>query len=672
MSVWWYKRAVVPSMLCNSILTSGRRLSKQSLILLMKLKMSSQKQLPSTAGPGYDLPNFKSTRPVKKPGQTFGVELEFIFVTLKDRPDRKSIMASSKDMFAVEIVKNALREKLCGKCRDVAFNLKIREAVLNPFDGPFVERYSEWNVETETLLPTDEERKALGVPNAQQYSFQGVEIISRILSPVEDLLIVDGSADHDHLISYEQEIQAVLNKLTERFCVFDPKQEKFDYLYPNLECALHVHVGQQQEGISLEAVKNIMCLNLACERQFDEMQSFNRITGADFAIRPLGGASLYGNNFRWIDHYAMNAPLSLGFLQKTHKRRQIAHGFVTQSIFELHPSYYPDGWVEHNPVLRQCLDSNDVDSWMIIVEQAPTIAALRLLYGSRPRSATVNIGNLEYSNKKTVELRQHASTLSAKAILAWVDVILKMTSFCTNVGREDFHALCGPGGRLRGPDVTYKDLLSVLRCSQDTLLHYGDRDLGRYARHLRHSESKMAQEASSNPLASLALHAIADERARLHWSKVQHRISEKLILGAYGQFPRSVVDAMVPSDSPEEHRQRTTLGYQNPADVLNKFESPRFTDNDSRPGTSGSEMSFSLGSPLSAYTDNSPQAVSTTRGRKPLTDAERNRDVSPAIPLGSPLLSPEERRRSSRSRQRAAAIPDAQLPYRPRDPSSQR
>ncbi|KAK5175440.1 uncharacterized protein LTR77_000579 [Saxophila tyrrhenica] len=498
--------------------------------------MSAGKQL------GLSFPTSAKAEDANKPALTFGVELEYIFATRIDQLDEKSLHITDRDAIAVDVVRKAVQEKLQAKCKlcgqDVAFDLRlfdgrrhdteaqaIADALRALGDRSFQEQspdaFTSWEVVTEGVAAKAAELTALG-KDEQMYFFNGCEIKSRVLSRAEDLVVPDEGADHDHKITCEQEIRAVLQKLTQRFCLFDPEEDRADYLFPNENCALHVHVGQQSDGFELQTVKELLCLNLACEGQIDQMHAVNRITGGDFGIKPLSGSYPHYNPYvsgiegtlvngaSRIDETAKNIPLSYPFGQGAYRRQQQALDIIKPKLYQSESGYYPDSYFDSIPGLRQLTMRNDIDARLTVIEYAPTLHSLHALYGHRPRSTTLNISNLMHqADIETVEYRQHASTMSADAILAWVDVVLNMTSYCRDTSREDLQVLVGSDGSLRKAGTSHLDLLKAVGCAPETVDHYTRRECDKYQRSLRHAEANSAQAASKDPLASLTLVSIA-------------------------------------------------------------------------------------------------------------------------------------------------------------------
>jgi hypothetical protein len=78
----------------------------------------------------------------------------------------------------------------------------------------------------------------------------------------------------------------------------------------------------------------------------------------------------------------------------------------------------------------------------------------------------------------------------------------------------------------------------------------------------------------------------------LHPANVRQRVNEKLLYGGYGQFPKEVVDALVGHPVSDDVKAKITLGYEAPKSGTGLESRSKFSENKSRPGSSGSERSY--------------------------------------------------------------------------------
>lgn len=187
---------------------------------------------------------------------TFGIELEYVLIYLKNHPDRWMFGHDIiPEAWAVRLVEHAFDEDLIAKCKachtTVRFPLDI-ECDLGGIGLPYKVDYGRWHVKQETVKMATAEKEAIEVP-PEEYGIQGIEITSRILSAGSDLVVRTIGADHDHLIGFEEEIRAVVDRLEERFCSFGGTRARWDYLYP---VSISHFVGQIQRWCAWTGTKS--------------------------------------------------------------------------------------------------------------------------------------------------------------------------------------------------------------------------------------------------------------------------------------------------------------------------------------------------------------------------------------------------------------------------------
>jgi hypothetical protein len=110
---------------------------------------------------------------------------------------------------------------------------------------------------------------------------------------------------------------------------------------------------------------------------------------------------------------AFNVPVSCGFLRRAFHRQQCRNGLIKAPIGE--NGRYPGSDVNdrkfHDAVVAQ-----DVDSWIFLVQNAPTIQSIhRDLYPQQNRNVNLNLTNIcleHYVTKPipTIEFRQRKQT----------------------------------------------------------------------------------------------------------------------------------------------------------------------------------------------------------------------------------------------------------------------
>ncbi len=490
-----------------------------------------------------------------EPDLSFGVELEYIFVSSKDRSDDDAWPSLNPDQQGVEVVREAISGSLKAQCRlcqqPVRFKLPLN---CNP--DPFLEDdddYALWDVIEERLDSVAEEREALG-SEKENYVCTGVEIRSRILSPIMDLEVFDSVSTTCslHKISPEQEISAVLRALKQRFCTF-PDGRKSDFLYPNPQCGLHVHVGNQGEKFELQEVKNVMSMYVACERLIDEVQAPHRTSWTDMAMRPMSRFKptddIEHSSVYMRDPEVCNVPLSAPFILAVCGRRQRQFRGRTEipvipMPWKEHRGGYPETH-KNDEMINRNRWACDIDAWLYLIQAAPTMVDLCALYGVRSKSTVLSILNIShprtaYSIKHTIEFRGAASTLQAEPMLAWVDFAVKLVSYCQQNGWFALSNHIGNQGTLRQPNANFAMLAQQIGCKEDTLKYYKERleqPTGECVRNLRGAEKLQALSGKKNgdPLADLALYSIEQERRDMDSRNARARVSMKLREGGKWQ-----------------------------------------------------------------------------------------------------------------------------------------
>lgn len=170
-----------------------------------------------------------------------------------------------------------------------------------------------------------------------------------------------------------------------------------------------------------------------------------------------------------------------------------------------------------------------------------------------------------FSTKHTIEFRQHISTLDKVRILSWVDFVTQLVLFASNSSMTAILVLLGSKGQLGHPNATILDVCKTIGCHPVTVKHYHEVVSNKYSKNARGKEKAMAKAASvanpKDPLADLALLNVKQERAGLNADATRWRITQKFILGGYGQYPRPFIEGTAPPFMTEEQRERITEGY---------------------------------------------------------------------------------------------------------------
>jgi hypothetical protein len=298
-----------------------------------------------------------------------------------------------------------------------------------------------WGVKRENLLVDPGEYDAL-VPEVDKYDTTGVEIVSRILSRVKDLH-VPGSVGLEgcHMISWEQEIAAVLRELRREFRTFEEGKPKYHYLYPNLSSSVHVHVGMAGRNYALDHVKKTMAMYLASERLIDRIHARQRIVWTAVGTKSLSEHAIsIGNHGRthldtdFMVDRGLNASLADAFLLSAYRRRQIEEGCIDYDQFSiLKFNGYPIAQSASDWDLWKCAREMNLDRWIMLIRRAEDMLQLQQLWWYTLKSSSVSIMRLP-SNKplednssimKTIEFRQHAGAMETASVLKWVDFVTK-------------------------------------------------------------------------------------------------------------------------------------------------------------------------------------------------------------------------------------------------------
>ncbi|TKA50387.1 hypothetical protein B0A55_12876, partial [Friedmanniomyces simplex] len=166
--------------------------------------------------------------------------------------------------------------------------------------------------------------------------------------------------------------------------------------------------------------------------------------------------------------------------------------------------------------------------------------------------------------------RQNAATLDGAEVLAWVDVLIRMTLHAHATPDLDFAALC-------------------TGCSPQTLAHYTSRVVGPASLHHilsrshdpAHFDSPSAYHTAvaarennnldafgfRDPILPFMQKNLADRLATLHPGAISRRLLTKFLAGGYGQFTDSDLDSLdfrFVGDG-EATKQRLRVGWVNPA-----------------------------------------------------------------------------------------------------------
>lgn len=522
---------------------------------------------------------------------TFGVELEYVLTFPRSDLISDSDKYQGPNKAAQQMVREALSRPLHAQCSicdlEVAFALPLK--LPNPISADPLNIYDKWQVVGEMLHTPLTDRRAINyrlVRTEDGYFFVGLEIISRILRADQFIDVADDLADHVHRVSWAEEVKAVTERLQHTFGErFRSNHSKANYLYSVPGAGLHIHVGNGQDGFSLDTVKNIMSFNAAFERQVDTIQASHRIGVTDQPTRPLADPTGHSQQDCNSDRFVHNMGVIGGIQTRTYYRRLAEAGtpFLFTNPGQDYPSTsYGKGSVE------TAADRDDILAYLELIRQADTlheVCDLGLYQDKRVSQSSCMLGkadrklNQSATNlrelreagthpdaKKTIEFRQHRSTLQCAAIIPWLTFVVALVNYCDSNNVAALQAVFQD--YVQKSDLTFPDVCRLIGCDQKTVQFYEDQLSVKYSRNLRAKEKKRAGAAAEkgNPLGALACENVRRERAETHPKNAAKRIEEKFLRGGYGQFSQSFIDETLGSTSSvtDRQRQQITLGYKPP------------------------------------------------------------------------------------------------------------
>ena len=477
---------------------------------------------------------------------TIGCELEFVLVT-----------DLNQTMNGKEIVREILREWIEFRCSICHKEHKYTIPIWTGSGRD--ESCSTWEVGIDnSVTATIEEVASLGT-DWNQYRFHDIEVRSRKIPYTKSKLtghsLYPGTwhRNHEHEVSYDREIEGVVNHLRKRLSRFSSGTKTERYAYVNGNCGLHIHVGNGDKHFPLPTVKRIFSAFVACEKQIDRLHAQSRITGTDLStslVRPMGLlSSVYPSGYL-ITHNVYNKPPSLYFTIAAYNRRHLERA----------------NEASNNPRMRW---RYDVDAWLALIREASTLPALRELYNNQGRSCTINLQGLidpdepissaasessssysdrfnkgrVYQSPPTIEFRQHRGTLEASAIEAYIDFLARVVLHLHEMDDEKFYQDFGPDGLFRHPALNTSTLLEKIECSDETINYYNF-----YLSKKDHAPARMQELYFQASIAneSIMTNPKTDPLVRLLFENakvvlrdidpmgVEACVSRKLSLGGYG------------------------------------------------------------------------------------------------------------------------------------------
>ncbi|KAF7189565.1 hypothetical protein HII31_09205 [Pseudocercospora fuligena] len=514
---------------------------------------------------------------------TLGVEIECLLVQdlqVETFPDDNPFAAIT---YGRNVVLEALTQPMQAKCSTCG-SLHTFFLPLNPIVHPILHRsnprrYEKWSVITDaTVRLTDEQTQSLPGPDDSTFT-HAIEVVSRTMQHGRGLTTTldDRDPDHMHEISYEEEITAVFAALNAHFNVPHAPCGDAYRLMVNEQCGLHVHVGNGRKSFPFHAIKNLVAMYTANEKQIDGMHAVSRVDG-----RTLISGKLLSVTPSW--KHSNNKPWSAHFVDLEHAVRN-GKAKIWGTSFPPAGQQYPNVLFDERPELKEAALSNDLPRRLKLIYEAENLAHLKHLPGNEYLHSTVKLDNLASyepqgydrndsdhlrGKKLTFEFRQHVGTLEPIEALSWVDFLLHLLDFAHDHTEEQIRALCLDIWESPAHDTS--DLLKLLGLNEGdpTFKHYqqvtGD-----------HGSAPSWSELYLQQNVNLAEAFPANDRLRKIWrccirdsandrepQQVQQRIREKLLAVCYGQFTKEYLVELQNSGVrfSEKQKERLVLGNQ--------------------------------------------------------------------------------------------------------------
>ena len=534
-------------------------------------RRSGRDQMEHLSG-GMDEKMASKTIPKQPLDLTAGIEVEFVLVKFCDENTNPF---SQNAEWARRLIHNALSVPLRARCAtcnaEHHFFLPLNR--LNSSD----KNYRGWHIKTDgTVKLKREDRCALPADGRDSVMECGMELTSRILSLNKAYSTTpsdDGS--HTHSVAWRDEIKAVLVHLDHAFNTPEGRfgERSNTGMFVNSTSGLHDHLGNNGEELPLQTLKNLLSIYVANERQVDSMHAVDRIGGSTLTTHVmnerLAGWGLLADT---MDSNVYNQPLSSIFTLLAHRRSRKQHLPVQEwTGSTISKDVYPQKCFD-DPGVKAAAFGLDKISWIHLIQAAPSLEDLRTLSGTCDHQLTVNLEHLPTPGmgieaklcKKTVEFRQHASSLQAAEVVAWVDVCAQMMTFAHDNSQDTILGLCA--GEWSSQEHHILDLLTTIGCSDATTQFYFHR-LGLTAEDDHWANDVCAYEQANavpsgtlDPLQPLVL-ALADDKYRANCPKnVSSRINQKTVLGGYGQLSELVVEHLKEAGAPAAAADRLRIG----------------------------------------------------------------------------------------------------------------
>ncbi|TKA32105.1 hypothetical protein B0A50_01352 [Salinomyces thailandicus] len=516
---------------------------------------------------------------------TLGLEIEFLLAHCTSEPQS----SGGGDVFGalgMNIVWQALHTPVVVRCAtcNTKHNVRLPVEALpanevsdfpaSHFPAP---GFPGWIVDSDMSLKSDSESDHLGAAS-RHVDMYDIEVKSPVLR-VNSLRPTTASRDtpeHTHCITYQEEVRAVLARLAELPTLhsFEEADGRF-YPFVNESCGIHVHVGNAHHGFPLQTVKNILTTHILNERLIDALHTTDRIGGSDLPTKAHDEPIIYHSyhNLGTYPLYTYNLPYSTWHHVSVHKRLYNRHVSPNHQRcefncahflrpYEPHEERYPGLQLPHDRALRYAAIQPTAAAHTVIVQNAPTVWALRGLSHCWGKISTINLDNLEPftaspapANNKTmtIEFRQHAGSLDPVAVLAWMSFLTSNVQHAHKASPDAFLQACA---NAKQPSYTLHNLFDELDCEPSTREHYQHKSVpgpsglcyaDEMARDQLNAIAKMGAETEVERKMAKTLQMVTKKQQELHNpQRVRAKIHKKLTAGGYGLLTDDVLDHLFP------------------------------------------------------------------------------------------------------------------------------
>ncbi|KAK3644574.1 hypothetical protein LTR56_009512 [Elasticomyces elasticus] len=506
---------------------------------------------------------------------SLGLEIECVLaICTYPETSGNSCRGVSKNLAGPQIISDALRRPMRAVCCEcgVTHTFWIPAKTVN--ENRSDNAYSEWEITTDASIElTAAELKPLG-ETVDFFEFYSVEIRSRILHADHPMRTRESQSapGHIHTISWREEIRAVLAHLNKTFNTPLANGGPSRYrLLTNKSCGVHVHIGNRvNAGFPLKTVKNLLSTFTACEYMIDSLQASDRIAHCEIPTTSPDLGFISVRHGRTDEESAYNTSLCCLHAQQVYNRR--SHELhASREMRENDPDWfaYPRSSFASSPLVKEAAYQFTTAAAVTIVQHAPDLAALKALQCRWEHQVTVNLENLPEAGenkelrKMTIEFRQHAATLNADELLAWVDVLLSITTHAHQTPDEEVAELCNG-------------------CSTQTIAHYESRVGASSLQHivgqddatkaspyhdmlLKNETDALNAVNALGPqdlFGPLVHKVLADRLATLHRGNINLIMLKKILGGGYGQLPDNLLDKIdFQTVGGDAAKQRLRVGY---------------------------------------------------------------------------------------------------------------